>query len=1286
LRRLLKAGAVLGALAVVLVVLFMVGIPVPGDFLRAPLEGLLSKAFGVPTRIEGPLNLRTGLVASAEVGALILVDPLNPGATPLARATHASVRVDLGALLRRAVKLDDIAAERVEIKLERAADGRGNWEPLLASSDTPPLVKFAGIGQLRIVSVAASYRGQGGAEPVRFEVKSFEGMLSEREPATARGTLSTAGRTLAFDASSASLAELLEGPGKPIPLRATAESSGARVEVSGTYAQASAVLEATVHIAANNADAVLAALGVTARESGALDVRGQVRVNRREAAIDALALRLGKTSMSGGIRLNWAEVRPSIALDLAAERVDQTPFLAGAEPAHGKAPMVGFVELIHHVATSVDLDAKASVSEFIGMAAGWRDAKVESRIHDNVLALRAGGELLGMKAKVALDYSARDPKRALTWHLEGGRFSTEKLPGTVQLGEIAGTLGGLRGELKASGADSQELVASARLNLDARDLRFSWSRRGERPQELHLTSARLDIASGRSARAQVHGRLGGRPCSLKVAGGTLESLISGERWPLQLDALCRGARLASKGHVVMKGRETTAGLEFNASANPIGPFAEALGLATDVPHAFAISGELSLTEALARVKVDRFRLGRTAGGGTVSLARDGKQAHRLELSLTTVDTAELATLAPRQEKKAPVDPLSREVMPAKVHVPDLDLQLTAGTVQHGAQALRDVKLSAAPREGHVRNARFAFQWRGAAVAGELSADFRGARPTVELSSAVQGADLGAALAPAGHKSFALRAGRIRASARAAGVKLGELLGSATADAVVEQARLGNVQQFIPGLTGDAEFSAKLVVTEGQPVRLSANGSAGKLPFDVAVETAPLTQLAQLEDQLPATLRAALGETRVDASGRLALKGTGDLRLTLSGERLDRLGRLAAVKLPEVGPYAAAANLVIAPGSIRASSIDAKFGKSRVLGSVGVERAGTRPAYTAELRAPVLHLEDLGLHLFAGTDGKSKPGGAGAPAEEAVAAREIGQLEKLLRAFDAKASLGVEALYGEGKRYASLRTSLALRGGDLQVAVQDVHVSGGKGQADLRLDASGPRPRMHLRVLTEGFEFGPLAEALRPNTALEGTLDLSLNLALDGLQEPFLENVNGHVDLAVFPRGLPIGAADYWGTGLLHVLQRSVDPASESRLNCAVAIFDVKNGVARSEAFFADTTRVRIIGELEANLASRKLSGRLSPNAKNPRLLTVSPSVGIGGTLESPEIIVTPDSLITAPLRLVFPIHAFAFDWLNAAGVPADGSAGCRQAFEQAATAGSKKPAAPRAPGHDRGPS
>ena len=170
LRLLLKALAALGALLVLLVVLFLIGIPLPGSHARAPLEALLTEVFGVPTRIEGHLSLRTGLFPNAKAGALVLTDASNPGAPPLARATDVSVTIDIMALLRRSVALSEVSGDHMEIRLERGADGRGNWEPVLASSDAPAPVSFAGIGRLKISKLDGSYRGKPDDEARRWQI------------------------------------------------------------------------------------------------------------------------------------------------------------------------------------------------------------------------------------------------------------------------------------------------------------------------------------------------------------------------------------------------------------------------------------------------------------------------------------------------------------------------------------------------------------------------------------------------------------------------------------------------------------------------------------------------------------------------------------------------------------------------------------------------------------------------------------------------------------------------------------------------------------------------------------------------------------------------------------------------------------------------------------------------------------------------------------------------------------------------------------------------------------
>ena len=97
-------GAALLVAAVVLAagtVAFFRGVEISGEFLRPRLERALSAAFGLPTRLEGPLTLRTGRTATLAADALVVyqtnphVDQRERGlraASILARLVRGQIR------------------------------------------------------------------------------------------------------------------------------------------------------------------------------------------------------------------------------------------------------------------------------------------------------------------------------------------------------------------------------------------------------------------------------------------------------------------------------------------------------------------------------------------------------------------------------------------------------------------------------------------------------------------------------------------------------------------------------------------------------------------------------------------------------------------------------------------------------------------------------------------------------------------------------------------------------------------------------------------------------------------------------------------------------------------------------------------------------------------------------------------------------------------------------------------------------------------------------------------
>jgi hypothetical protein len=661
------------------------------------------------------------------------------------------------------------------------------------------------------------------------------------------------------------------------------------------------------------------------------------------------------------------------------------------------------------------------------------------------------------------------------------------------------------------------------------------------------------------------------------------------------------------------------------------------------------------------VRLDAVRLGRTAGSGDIDYPLGPDGAPRVRFALTNVNLDEINALG--DAASVPADPLDREIFREKLRLPDADFEIAADRVEVADAVLRRLRVSGAMRAGRLPPARFAFDWSGAQVSGDLAADFTGAAPQVELGGSAQNADLGALLARYGRAGIGIRAGTLTLRARAEGTRLGQLLASAVLDATIERGRFDLAQRPAPALSGQGDFTATLKAAPGQPAGLAARGTLGGDAFDLTLDTPGLAALARPGEAIAATLRVTLGDARLQAAGKLGRDLTGEGRVQLSGGRLDRLGKRIGMALPEVGPYAAAGTLAVSADTIRASDVDLSFGQSRIAGHAQMQaRRGSRPIHSIALRASDLHLEDLGAARWLGGRAPSPSGEApAAQREEAAVARAL----ELLRAADVDATIEIDALHGGAERFASGRLRATLAAGTLRAQLQDVKTASGTIDADLRIDASGAQPKVAARARVAGLDFGPLARTIDPATQLGGRLDLVAELAAQGPPGKLLPALAGTIDVAVYPHDLRPGVLVFWGTGLLSTMLRSLDPNTRSEVECAAASLDIAGGVASTSAFFVDTTRVRIIGQVDADLTTRALSGRLRPVSEQPQLFTVAPTMLLGGTIESPRVSVAPENIVLAPLRFAAPLSGLALDFLSAKGTVGQGIAGCSEAFDRA---------------------
>jgi hypothetical protein len=905
--------------------------------------------------------------------------------------------------------------------------------------------------------------------------------------------------------------------------------------------------------------------------------------------------------------------------------------------------------------------AKLNVGEVSGLPVAAKKLRLDLSSGERTVAAKATAVVAGTPIDATLEYDARKPQRTLAARIDSGAASTASLPGEVRPSELAVAAGGIRGGLRGEGADPAAIVASLQGNFDARGVDWTFGRGRAQPVRGRFDAVRIVVHGKKASSAEVSGRIEGAACGLKVSGGALALLVAGEPWPVEFSATCPNERVSARGRIARTERHATADLTFDVAGDRAGPVARAVGLPPALPYPLSARGTLALDGARARLRLAAVRLGRSQGSGEIDRPLGPAGTTRLRLALTTLNLDELGA-APSPAAR-PADPLERRLIPSDLSLPDVDYDLSADRIEYGGARLRDFKFTGSVRGRRIRPAPFRIDWDGMALSGRAGLDFSGVRPRLQIDASAQDADLRRLLAALGVGDVKARAGTVAVSLQVQGERLREWLSSATLDASVARGRIELQRPLLPGATSRGSLDATLRAAPGQPSKFTARGQMDGREVDLAVDGPPVEALAREAAALPLAVRLTVGDIRLEADGSFARDGAAEARVRLAGGRLDDLGDLVGLPLPKVSPYEAVAKVAMSPRAVDLAGLEASFGSSRMAGSIRIEqRDSGRSMHSVTLRAPVLHLEDIGAGQW--LEDRDAPGPV-SPESTARKARAAMQrlLEQLPRA-DVAASIELDSLLGGGQHFASGRILASLDAGVLHARLVDVQAQDGTTNAELRIDAGASPPRLSLRADARDVEYGALLRAMSPASQFNGQLDVVADLSAHSLPEDLLQAVRGTFDLAVYPRGMKSDALGLWGAGLLPAILRAVDRDTQAAVQCAVAGFAVADGLARSDGFFVETTSVRIVGDLDVQLGSWEISGRIDPRSNTPQLFAVAPRMLIGGAIGSPTLSVARENVVLVPLRFASPLALFSRDWLGRSDRRPGGKAGCSDAFER----------------------
>jgi AsmA family protein len=334
---------VLAGVALLVVVLVLVAVFFPWDWLREPLNRYVSDRTGRHFEITRKLDVKLGRVTRVLADGIEFANPEWASDPQLVKAQSAEIDIELLPLLRRRIVLPKVELRRPQLGLQIEADGRRSWALGRDTSDPSNIpdigalvvdqgsvhfidtghgadiqTQFAIDGPLKLPparSAAPAAAGASapaaaaapGAMPLSFQAKG----TWQKEPFTARGRT---GNVL-----------FLSGPlQNPFPLEIEASAGATHLRARGEVASLATLdgADAVFDLQGKDLADLYKFVGVVLPATPRYAVRGQLSNHGQAWQVRDIKGKLGNSDLSGDLSFDRARKVPHLAGKLKSNELD----------------------------------------------------------------------------------------------------------------------------------------------------------------------------------------------------------------------------------------------------------------------------------------------------------------------------------------------------------------------------------------------------------------------------------------------------------------------------------------------------------------------------------------------------------------------------------------------------------------------------------------------------------------------------------------------------------------------------------------------------------------------------------------------------------------------------------------------------------------------------------------------------------------------------------------------------------------------------------------------------
>jgi uncharacterized protein involved in outer membrane biogenesis len=381
-------------------------------------------------------------------------------------------------------------------------------------------------------------------------------------------------------------------------------------------------------------------------------------------------------------------------------------------------------------------------------------------------------------------------------------------------------------------------------------------------------------------------------------------------------------------------------------------------------------------------------------------------------------------------------------------------------------------------------------------------------------------------------------------------------------------------------------------------------------------------------QLKAELgRPDLLKVNVDGSVQDPL-GQKGVNITLAAEAADlrAVAEKAGVDAPISGPLSFAAKIAdTGPSRYALSGLKLNAGGSDLAGEATLAMGGARPVVSANFSST-----QVDLAAFTPKD-PAKPQGGQAPSTgPSQGGAKSGRVFTddplpfdLLNASDGELRYRAGKVLVKGAPVTDLAITANWRNGEFNLKPLTAGVGGGKVNVELAANARGQT--IASKIDAKGVNLGPLLETMQVTNILhQGKTDLNVDVRGAGRSmRALMASLDGVSTLHVGEGEIESKYVDLLGADAVRVLTPLQGSQAQTKLNCVVGRYEIKNGVVTSKVNVTDTGRMTVVGDGTVNLGTEQLALMFTPAPKDAALISLAVPIRVGGTLAEPSF--SPDT-------------------------------------------------------------